>query len=142
MSANSRLSSQPNAVELVDREPFTVERANRSLVLVGRVVADIRHHYQRVLDLQELLQLCQQDRPEQAETVQMDLCDAMDRLQACADELAEIGVDLRDWSAGVVDFPACVDGRERHLCWRFGEPSVSFWHGPFTECQHRQPLAN
>jgi hypothetical protein len=39
-----------------------------------------------------------------------------------------IGVELRDFTRGIVDFPAWYEGREIRLCWMFGERAVSNWH--------------
>jgi hypothetical protein len=44
------------------------------------------------------------------------------------DEVEDLGVVVRDLEWGVVDFPAERFGRKVMLCWRYGEPEVSFWH--------------
>ena len=38
------------------------------------------------------------------------------------------GVELKDYFAGLVDFPSRREGRVVYLCWRFGEPAVAYWH--------------
>ena len=53
---------------------------------------------------------------------------AIEKIRECLEELDEIGVELKDWSLGIVDFPSRLYGREIRLCWRHGEPSVAFWH--------------
>lgn len=62
---------------------------------------------------------------------------------AAAEELTwfgEAGIVLRDIGTGLLDFPARRDGRDIFLCWRSGEDSVDFWHGPDTGFAGRQPL--
>jgi hypothetical protein len=54
--------------------------------------------------------------------------------------LAERGILLRDPDAGLVDFPAEVDGRRVFLCWRLGEESVSWYHEADSGFVGRQPL--
>jgi Uncharacterized conserved protein (DUF2203) len=49
-------------------------------------------------------------------------------LQACLHELAELGVEVKDVSTGLLDFPAVRHGEEVLLCWRVGEESVAWWH--------------
>jgi len=49
-------------------------------------------------------------------------------LQEVVDELALIGVELKDADTGLLDFPALRDGEEVLLCWRVGESAVEFWH--------------
>jgi hypothetical protein len=46
-----------------------------------------------------------------------------------AAELAELGVQLKDQTRGLVDFPALRDGRLILLCWQLGEPDeIQWWH--------------
>ncbi len=42
--------------------------------------------------------------------------------------LTELGVQVKDLSIGLVDFPHIRDGREVFLCYRLGEETVEFWH--------------
>ena len=44
------------------------------------------------------------------------------------DELKSLRIELKDYLTGLLDFPCLMDGREVFLCWRLGEPEVSFWH--------------
>jgi hypothetical protein len=44
------------------------------------------------------------------------------------DEVEDLGIIVRDLEWGVVDFPADRYGERVMLCWRYGEPEVSFWH--------------
>jgi len=45
-------------------------------------------------------------------------------------ELEEIGCYYKDWnfSIGLVDFPAIIDGQEVFLCWRSDEDNVIYYH--------------
>ena len=45
-------------------------------------------------------------------------------------ELEDLGIQVRDLDFGLVDFPAERYGERVMLCWRYGEPEVSFWHKP------------
>ena len=49
-------------------------------------------------------------------------------LQEVTDELALIGVQVKDPDSGLLDFPAVRDGEEVLLCWQVGEPAVEWWH--------------
>ncbi|HZO97420.1 MAG TPA: DUF2203 domain-containing protein [Gaiellaceae bacterium] len=51
-------------------------------------------------------------------------------LQELLDELALIGVQVKDAGAGLVDFPSVRAGEPVLLCWRVGEPAVEWWHRP------------
>ena len=43
-------------------------------------------------------------------------------------ELNALGVELKDYYTGLVDFPGWMNGHEVYLCWRLGEPEVAHWH--------------
>ncbi|MBU2491996.1 MAG: DUF2203 domain-containing protein [Bacteroidetes bacterium] len=45
-------------------------------------------------------------------------------------ELEEIGCSFKDWnfSIGLVDFPALINGEEVELCWRSDEENILYYH--------------
>ena len=95
------------------RRCFGIDEANRSLVLVRRIVADVVASYSRLVDLQEIMETAQVGGDYGvSQRAQQDLMAVAKRLQGFAQELDEVGVELKDWSAGVVDFPSTLDGRE------------------------------
>ena len=55
-------------------------------------------------------------------------------------ELAALGVLLKDLAMGLVDFPTQRAGREVYLCWRLGEPTIAWWHEIEAGLAGRQPL--
>ncbi|MEO8649603.1 MAG: DUF2203 domain-containing protein [Acidobacteriota bacterium] len=56
-------------------------------------------------------------------------------------ELHENGVQLKDHSRGLIDFPSMRDGRVVLLCWQLGEPEeIEWWHEVETGFAGRQPL--
>jgi hypothetical protein len=65
------------------------------------------------------------------------LVEDMDRRLA---ELQDFGVIVKDLDYGLVDFPADRYGEKVLLCWRYGEPEVSFWHKPNEGFNGRKPL--
>jgi hypothetical protein len=52
----------------------------------------------------------------------------VDQMQAAVIELDGCGIELREISTGLIDFPAMVAGRPIWLCWRLGEERVEWWH--------------
>ena len=120
---------------------FTVAEANRALVLVKRIVADVLREHSRLVDLQEALEAAEEaGSPEQCEEARLALIRTAGRLRSCVEELEEIGVELEDWSAGVVDFPCVAGGRQVCLCWQHGEDRVAHWHEMGVGVAARQPL--
>lgn len=44
-----------------------------------------------------------------------------------ATELHELGIQLKDYSRGLIDFPSLKDGRVVLLCWQLGENDKLEW---------------
>ena len=57
-------------------------------------------------------------------------------------ELTRLGIELKDYYTGLVDFRARVNGREVYLCWRQGEQEVGYWHELEAGFAGRQRLQN
>lgn len=56
-------------------------------------------------------------------------------------EINELGVQLKDYSQGLVDFPSIRDGRVVLLCWRLGEQEhIEWWHEVEAGFAGRQPI--
>ena len=145
MSSANRQRRGP--VDVGDRERaakrYTVERARSSLVLVRRIVGDVVNYYRQVMDCQENLEICQtRGSREQLEQAQREALQCVEKLQSCADELEHLGVELKDWRAGLIDFPAVIGGREIRLCWRHGEDTVGHWHEAGGDCGEREELVS
>ncbi len=69
------------------------------------------------------------------------------RLRALAAEITqavervnELGCLVKDVDAGLVDFYALQDGEPVFLCWQFGEPAISQWHGVEEGFAGRKPI--
>ncbi len=70
-----------------------------------------------------------------------------ERLRRCAAEIGEavdrvngLGCLVKDLDAGLVDFYAMQDGEPVFLCWQYGEPAVSHWHGVEEGFAGRRPI--
>ena len=50
------------------------------------------------------------------------------KAKEAAKELKNLGIELKDYDTGLIDFLCWMDGREVYLCWRLGESEVSHWH--------------
>ncbi|MFZ0731698.1 MAG: DUF2203 domain-containing protein [Candidatus Sulfotelmatobacter sp.] len=63
--------------------------------------------------------------------------------QRAKDTLAEIdsiGVQVKDLSIGLLDFPCMVEGQVILLCWKLGEKSITHWHGMNEGFAGRKPI--
>jgi hypothetical protein len=130
---------------------FTVPSANRTLPLVRMIVSDIVELFREVSERRERLLAMQRrkgsetkrdgdlyrEEVEQAERV---LEQDVERLQAFVNELSVLGVELKDPSTGLVDFPTQMNGQSAYLCWKLGETEVGYWHTTDSGFAGRQPL--
>lgn len=105
---------------------FTLEEANRSLPYVRKVVDDLTACYTHVLEVRHDIEHPHVGQaPEQLETQYEQ---AMERLGLFVDELNMVGVELKDFEKGLLDFPSMLDEREILLCWQLGEDKIVAWH--------------
>ncbi|MCY2930007.1 MAG: DUF2203 domain-containing protein [Planctomycetota bacterium] len=129
-------------VQTVGRRRFTLGEANKALVLVKKIIADVVADYRRLLDLHEMIESgAAAGALDRTEAARDELVDVAERLRNCLQELEDIGVDLIDWAKGVVAFPCLVDGRDVCLCWEYGQTSVSYWHDVTEGVEGRKPIA-
>lgn len=56
------------------------------------------------------------------------------------EDLAELGVHIKDVDAGLCDFVAERGGRAVLLCWKFGEKHIGYWHEVDAGFAARQPI--
>jgi hypothetical protein len=133
--------SLPEPSAITGKKLFTPAQANRSLILVRRIVADIVRAYRRLRELHENYQrLDQQGEIFEAEEVRREYVVLTDQLSDLREELEGVGCELKDFEIGLVDFPAVRDGREVYLCWKLGEDQVTHWHEVNTGYAGRKPL--
>lgn len=56
-------------------------------------------------------------------------------------EMSELGVELKDYTSGLIDFPSMRGGRVVLLCWMLGEgDEIEWWHETDGGFAGRQPL--
>ena len=69
-----------------------------------------------------------------------DLMARIERYQAAWRDVEELGAVLKDPRTGLVDFYGQVDGKLVWLCWRYGEESVTHFHGLDEGFGGRKPI--
>lgn len=125
---------------------FTVEKANRALPLVRRIVADITAEHPRWRELVSRYELAaggaRSDLGESAEMIalQREIDAVAALITGYVAELEQVGVTLKGFEDGLVDFYGLHEGRVVCLCWREGEDSVAHWHEMDAGFAGRQPI--
>ncbi len=120
---------------------FSCDEANRSLVLVSRVVKDILALYCRAKILEERYSVLDREIERSSrKQIKRQYETLLKHLQAYNQELNEVGCRLRDWQTGALDWPAMYQGREVYLCWRMGEDNVEYYHEAYESFAARKRL--
>ena len=121
---------------------FTLAEASRALPLVKRIASDIQSVQAARLKIHaELSAMLAHAAPTRQTTLQSDFDRATGRLEQLIEELTCIGVELKDPSRALLDFPAHHEGREVLLCWKAGEEAITHWHEPEAGYAGRKPVA-
>jgi hypothetical protein len=114
---------------------YSIQEANATLPLVRAIVSDVvalaaemREHYASIEQVprDDPDQLSSSDA--EADSALQALRDGNDKMKEYVRELQNLGIELKDFHIGLVDFRTMLDGREVYLCWKLGEPEVAFWH--------------
>ena len=127
---------------------FTAAEANAALETIRPVAEELVHHAgelrQAAEERAELIQAAGGNGGGTTVTRLPELTEAIRREQVaiarCVSQLEAAGVQVKDLSTGLLDFPSERDGEEILLCWRVGEPEVAWWHTLEGGFAGRQPL--
>lgn len=117
-----------------DLKLFTVEKANRALPLVRRIMDDIAPAHERWRELVARYEVAAANaRPEWGESAEQlalrsEIHDLAVRISDFVKELDQIGCQLKGFEPGLVDFHGNYQGRVVCLCWKHGESAVTHWH--------------
>jgi hypothetical protein len=127
------------------RARFSVDEANRTLPLVRRIVSDAVRDYGRwqdkVREYEDVAANRVAGEPnENAERLEKEAAQLARDIDGYVAEIRELGVEMKGFDTGLVDFPGEVDGRPVLLCWQLGEETVQYWHEEDAGFAGRQPL--
>ncbi len=127
---------------------FTVDEANATLPLVRVVVRDIMNLANELRDRNDRLTRLEPEKnghrteahAEELVHAQADFERGQERMQEYETELRQLGIELKDYFTGLIDYPCWMDGHEVYLCWKFDEPEVAHWHEIDAGFSGRRPL--
>jgi hypothetical protein len=127
---------------------FTVAEANAALPLVKAIARDIAQLAHELRERHERLGRIRTPGRENTSGVYDEEIDQIlaefergkERMREYEQEMKNLGVELKEYYAGLVDFPSRMDGRDVYLCWRLGEEEVAYWHEMDAGFAGRQKL--
>jgi hypothetical protein len=133
-----------------EKKYFTVAEANAALPLAQAIVRDItalaRNLRERHAELnarqERLARLKGNERTRLGQAYEEELRQVaaeferekaeferdQERMSEYVKELTDLGILLKDYDTGLLDFPCWSGGREVYLCWQLGEAEVAHWH--------------
>ena len=122
---------------------FTIQEANALLPSVRVILAKIQRAHRRLAEYRDEARKA----AEAAEQGGGGIADGVAYANILTDltsqmsELDTLGVQLKDFERGLVDFPSLRDGRGVLLCWQIGEgDEVEWWHNVEDGFAGRTPI--
>lgn len=126
---------------------FTLEEAKTHLQTLREVLPRIIEASKEAEPLREHLMGIQRAAAGNGHVLDDNVASKRQRLEQLAEainkdvgELNEKGIEVKDLSRGLVDFPSEREGRVVYLCWMLGEDDIAFWHELDAGFPGRQPL--
>jgi hypothetical protein len=117
---------------------YTVESANALLPQLAPALVELREKFEEAEKIRQAYsQIAAGNGRSQRQGEEQR---KMARVAELLGRLEEWGIQLRDITTGLVDFPAEMSGERVFLCWRLGEEEVAFYHSPEDGFRGRRPL--
>ena len=122
---------------------FSVEEANSLLPSVQPLVKRIQRAHAEIMAEEEPAKLASEQADQGGGGIINGAKYAANliNMTSLVGELETLGVQLKDFSRGLIDFPSFRDGRVVLLCWQLGEgDQLEWWHDVDAGFAGRTPL--
>ena len=122
---------------------FTLQEANALLPRVKTIVAGIQRSHRRVSVFKDDAKDAASNADQGGGGIDngVEYARLLTDLTGLTAELEDLGVQLKDFERGLVDFPFLREGRVVLLCWQMGEgDELEWWHDVDAGFAGRTPL--
>jgi len=122
---------------------FTVEEANALLPQVRVIVGKIQRAHRKIARYRDHAKKAAEGAEQGGGGMANGVAYAtvLTELTTQLAELEALGVQLKDFERGLVDFPSLRDGKVVLLCWQLGEgDELEWWHDVDAGFAGRTPL--
>ena len=122
---------------------FTVQEANALLPNVRKIVGKIQRAHRQLGNHREEAKKASEAAERGGGGIAAGVAYAgiLTELTLQLSELETLGVQLKDFERGLVDFPSLREGRVVLLCWQLGEgDELEWWHDVDAGFAGRTPL--
>ncbi len=120
---------------------YTPKEANHQLEVVRPMVGELMSISERIRAHQpEIWSVVEKSAGNGGNPTLSKMLPDFDRLDLILHQLQDMGIEVKDLSTGLIDFPALKDGRVVYLCWKYNEGSIQFWHEIEAGFAGREPI--
>ena len=122
---------------------FTIQEANALLPTVRLILAKILRAQRRLAEYRDQARKAAEAAEQGGGGIEDGVAYALvlTEMTSQMSELDTLGVQLKDFERGLVDFPSLRDGRVVLLCWQMGEgDELEWWHDVDAGFAGRTPL--
>ena len=122
---------------------FTLQEANALLPSIKTIVAAIQRSHRRLSYFKDEAKEAASSADQGGGGIEngIEYATLLTNLTTQTSELEALGVQLKDFERGLVDFPSLRDGRVVLLCWQMGEgDELEWWHDVDAGFAGRTPL--
>lgn len=128
----------------MDMKLFTINEANELLPVIRPKLEQIKANYDGLAIYRESAKAAAAAAAEsggggmESGTIYVKLLYDIGKLTT---ELHDLGIELKDYTRGLIDFPSMREDRVVLLCWQLGEgEEIEWWHELEGGFMGRQPL--
>jgi hypothetical protein len=122
---------------------FTIQEANALLPSVRTIVARIQQAHRRLSRYRDDARKASEAAEQGGGGIEDGVAYAtiLTTMASAMTELDTLGVQLKDFERGLIDFPSLRDGKVVLLCWQMGEgDELEWWHDVDAGFAGRTPL--
>ena len=122
---------------------FTIQEANALLPTVRLILAKILRAQRKLAEYRDDARKAAEAAEQGGGGIEDGVAYAhvLTEMTSQMSELDTLGVQLKDFERGLVDFPSLRDGRVVLLCWQMGEgDELEWWHDVDAGFAGRTPL--
>lgn len=120
---------------------FTLAEARSILRTIRPLIAEILEIHKRIVEQDPGLWAAMQRSAGNGGSRELSaLSQEFARLDRLVHDVLDSGVEIRDLGAGLIDFPARLEGRAIYLCWKFDEVDILYWHDTASGFAGRTPI--
>ncbi len=122
---------------------FTIDEANALLPAVREILKKIQHSRRRLATFRKEAKLAAENAEQGGGGIKegVQYAEFLTGFTSDLAELEALGIQMKDFDRGLIDFPSLREGRVVLLCWQLGEgDEVEWWHDVDAGFAGRTPL--